>query len=372
MGEKNLELSVERALDIVEKKGYITFDDMLSIAFDKQLSTSEVDKLSGLIASKGIIIYDEEPEEVQKDTEKIEDYAQLDYDDIFDDIIKKCENIKPFIEEVKEIIPPQYGELTTLPYQVVDGNEYARTRMIEMHLRQAVRLASQRAELFELELEDTISDAIIGVINAVDKYEPDVNSTFAGYMNLHCLQSISRNQNTQNPLIYFPVYQKEEYFKLYPILKEKVNKIGENIEYKYHEIKFIMSELNCDEETAEQLLLGCIKNIELDEELLVEKGKEEYLYTENFSDMEINRNIILAELRKNLLEYLDKLLSSREKNVILERFGLNEEEKEKTLVELGECYGVTRERIRQIEKKAINKLTKKTNIKHKKCLLGYL
>lgn len=368
MKEKNLQAILKKAVAVVDKKGYITFDDMLSIAIEEQLNTPEIDRFSRLIANRGIIIYDEEPEEIQKDTAKYEDYAQLDYDNIYDEIVNKCENLKPFIEEIKEIIPPQYGELNTLPYQVIDGNEYARTRMIEMHLRQALRLALQRVEVFELNIEDTIEDAIVGLINAVDKYEPDINSTFAGYMNLHCLQTMSRNQDTQNPLIYFPVYQKEEYFKIYPDLKEKMCKAGKNIEFKSNEIKFVMSELKCDEETAKQILLGCIENTELDEDFLVEEGKEEYLYEEHSSEIEINRKLVLEELRTNLLNYLDKLLSKREKRVILQRFGLNEEEEVKTLVEIGEDYGVSRERIRQIETKAIKKLKKA----HKILLNGYL
>ena len=355
MASDLLEL-VKKVENISEKKGYITFDDMMDIAIDEDLNVVEVDKLSSAVVNKGIIIYEKEPETKDIKAEDISDYAKVDYEDIFNAIVKKCENISDFIKEVQDIIPPQYGELSSLPYKVLEGNEYARNRMIEMHLRQAIRIGFQRADMFELDLEDVISDSLLGLITAVDKFEPDVNDTFGGYMGLWCLQTISRNQATENPLIYYPLHQKEEYFKIYPELREKCNNQGKHIEFTNKNVSFIMERLQCSSDLAEQLLLACMNCNLLDEDEMEEKELKS-LYVSPSPLEEIEEHVTYAYIKEKIFEYLTKRLTTREKKVIMYRFGLDGKE-EKTLEEIGKIMGVTRERIRQIEKKAMVKLQK--------------
>ena len=95
------------------------------------------------------------------------------------------------------VIPPQRGEIRQLKYQIVDGNTYARERMIEMHLRLALRVALQRAETYDMDIEDAIGYACIGLVIAVDKYDPDTSGAFASYASLWMIQNISRVQSTQ-------------------------------------------------------------------------------------------------------------------------------------------------------------------------------
>ena len=125
-------------------------------------------------------------------------------------IIELSPSLEPFVNGVRDIIPPQRHEIKQLKYQIVDGNEYARSRMIEMHLRIALRVALQRSEVFDMDIEDAIGYACIGLIIAVDKYDPDTFGAFASYATLWILQNISREQSTRRPLVYYPVHQKRK------------------------------------------------------------------------------------------------------------------------------------------------------------------
>ena len=92
--------------------------------------------------------------------------------------------------------------------------------MIEMNLRIALRIAFQRAESYDMEIEDAASYACLGLIMAVYKYDPDSSGPFASYASMWILQNISREQPNRRPLMYYPVHIKEGYFSVYPFLKQ--------------------------------------------------------------------------------------------------------------------------------------------------------
>lgn len=136
--------------------------------------------LCNAITSRGIIVYNEIPSSlVAADNDEYDDFAQSDYEAVYTRIIELSPSLEPFVNGVINIIPPQRQEINQLKYQIVDGNDYARSRMIEMHLRIALKLALQRAEAFDMDIEDAIGYACIGLIMAVDKYEPDTSKAFS-------------------------------------------------------------------------------------------------------------------------------------------------------------------------------------------------
>lgn len=88
--------------------------------------------------------------------------------------------------------------------------------MIEMHLRIALRIALQRSETYDMDLEDAIGYACIGLIIAVDKYDPDTSGPFSSYATLWILQNISREQSTQRKLVYYPVHKRMSILQCIP------------------------------------------------------------------------------------------------------------------------------------------------------------
>ncbi len=208
-------------IQLSQSKGYLLFDDILNCTENFDLSIQDVNWLSNEIVIRGTIVYDEKPvSNITDDPDEYDDYAQTDYEAIFNKVIELSPSLEPFIEEVRQIVPPQFKEISKLKYQVVEGNQYARNRLIEMHIRVAVRIALQRAEAYDLDIEETIGDACVGLISAVEKYDPDTSGPFSSYASAWIFQNVTREQATQRPLVYYPTHKKEQFFKMYPILKE--------------------------------------------------------------------------------------------------------------------------------------------------------
>lgn len=372
----NIESALTNLIELSSKKGFLVFDDIYDVADKWNLSIKDIDYLSSSIATRGILVYDEAPVIDTADTsfDDYDDYAHRDYDAIFDKVIELDPGLEDFITAIRNVVPPQTKEMDQLKHQIQEGNVYARERAVQMHLRFAVRIALQRAEVYNAEIADILQEACIGLITAVDKYDPDSSGPFGSYASLWILQNISRTQGTQRPLIYYPVHKKEGYFTIYPIMKEEgyLDLDTEEI-WTDKEIRgLIQNKLGCKAAQAEDIITQAMPIESLDD--LYEKSLVNYEKSDKQRSPFYNRyedvfywyedgyiNIEQVSLRK-ALEDVMKELRPREKEVIRARYGLDSGV-EKTLEEVGKMLGVTRERVRQIESKAIKKLQQSKKIK---------
>lgn len=162
-----------------EEKGFLTFDDIMDLSDAYSLSVSEVDQLSEALEIRGIIIYETAPS--GKDTDLFEDYSRIDYDAIFDEIISLSPELEYIVEIIRQLPPPQYGEISTLTAQVAAGNTFARERLILIHLRVAIRIALSMAKSHQYDIADAVSAGFVGLIIAVDRFDPDGFSAFQSY-----------------------------------------------------------------------------------------------------------------------------------------------------------------------------------------------
>lgn len=372
----NIESALTNLIELSSKKGFLVFDDIYDVADKWNLSIKDIDYLSSSIATRGILVYDEAPVIDTADTsfDDYNDYAHRDYDAIFDKVIELDPGLEDFITAIRNVVPPQTKEMDQLKHQIQEGNVYARERAVQMHLRFAVRIALQRAEVYNAEIADILQEACIGLITAVDKYDPDSSGPFGSYASLWILQNISRTQGTQRPLIYYPVHKKEGYFTIYPIMKEEgyLDLDTEEI-WTDKEIRgLIQNKLGCKAAQAEDIITQVmpIESLEdLYEKSLVnyeKSDKQRSRFYNGYEDVfywyeDGYINIEQVSLRK-ALEDVMKELRPREKEVIRARYGLDSGV-EKTLEEVGKMLGVTRERVRQIESKAIKKLQQSKIIK---------
>ena len=365
----NIESALTNLIELSSKKGFLVFDDIYDVADKWNLSIKDIDYLSSSIATRGILVYDEAPVIDTADTsfDDYDDYAHRDYDAIFDKVIELDPGLEDFITAIRNVVPPQTKEMDQLKHQIQEGNVYARERAVQMHLRFAVRIALQRAEVYNAEIADILQEACIGLITAVDKYDPDSSGPFGSYASLWILQNISRTQGTQRPLIYYPVHKKEGYFTIYPIMKEEgyLDLDTEEIWTDKAIRGLIQNKLGCKAAQAEDIITQVmpIESLEdLYEKSLVnyeKSDKQRSRFYNGYEDVfywyeDGYINIEQVSLRK-ALEDVMKELRPREKEVIRARYGLDGGV-EKTLEEVGKMLGVTRERVRQIESKAIKKL----------------
>lgn len=360
----NRQAALNELIRLSDSQGYITFDDIINCADEYSLPIQDFDWLSNSITSRGTIVYSEKLSQSSPDSEmEYDDFAQSDYEVVYNRVIELSPSLEPFVSYIKSVLPPQRGEIKQLKYQIVDGNAYARTRMIEMYLRLALRVALQRAEIYDMDIEDAVSYACVGLIIAVDRYDPDTSGAFASYAALWVLQSISRQQSTRRPLIYYPVHKKEGYFTAYPLLKQK-GCIGCDKLIKCQKaLEFVEDRLECSEKDASDIVAQMIPD-ECYEALYWNQSEEQLsedkdvflasIAHETISDGEDVFNTAFEDIRRECVAEQLMRLKPREREVLMARFGF--EGQEQTLEEVGQAMNVTRERIRQIEAAAIRKL----------------
>lgn len=369
MGKDKRQEAYNFLLNLASEQGYVTFDEIMDCADDYNLPIQDFDWLSNSITLRGILVYSESPSSVSAtDDDEFDDFAQSDYEAVYNRIVELSPSLEPFVNSVRSIIPPQRHEIKQLKYQIVDGNEYARTRMIEMHLRIALRVALQRAEAYDMDIEDAIGYACIGLTIAVDKYDPDTSGAFATYATLWILQNISREQSTRRSLVYYPAHQKENFFTMYPILKTH-GCIGCDELWKCDKARQLIEDrLECTDKEAESVISQMIPDVRIEE--LMNLYSDEYREAEN-ADTTIGSllgNIApetIASDEEALQAVRDQMLSGvitdvlstltpREEAILKKRYGFNGPEQ--TLEQVGNDFGITRERVRQIEVKALRKL----------------
>ena len=364
MDGDNRQKAFKYLLQIAENQGYITYDNIFDAADKWQLSIDTVDWLSNSIATYGIIVCENAPkknDDVKDNKESSTDYAQISYDKIYDKVLKLQPSLTNFVNEVRKIRPPQFKEIKGLIYQAKEGNQYACNRIVEMHLRLALKVALQRALLFEEDIEDCLSNACLGLRLAIDSYNPHKNGAFGSYASLWMIQVIAREQGTKRPTVYYPVHRKEQYYIAYPKLKsDGCLECDELLTCSVVRNK-IKNWIGCDAEQIEDILKASTPIESLDdikENNYEFDDQEEYLKT-NVLDVIIDTEEIAldhcmrCEKYKILHDLMNKL-TDKERKVLEFKFGFLDG-KEKTLEEIGHYFGCTRERIRQILEKIYRK-----------------
>ncbi|MEX1029108.1 MAG: sigma-70 family RNA polymerase sigma factor [Paenibacillaceae bacterium] len=341
-------------IQLARQKGYITFDDIFKSADSVTLPIDEVERLCDMVNSEGILIRDNDEIKSNLDHTEIPRYdkSQSNYSAIYKRVIAIDETLTWYVERLKLIEPPQQGEEAVLILHAKEGNQFAADRLVLMFLKVALRIALWHHDKFGYPLDETIQDANIGLLLALEKMPMDRNLRYSTYAPWWIRQYITRKTQGVSGTFYdIPAYIKD---KLIVVIKIKKNHdCPQCVEREYcsNLIENICIELSLDIEMASYYLDLIRVPYSLDE--LVEENKE-MLNDRGQASEEIIEKLRLSGLRDQLSEVL-LMLKEKERSVLELRYGLHDGH-QRTLEEVGLILGVTRERIRQIESKAFGKI----------------
>jgi RNA polymerase primary sigma factor len=282
-------------------------------------------------------LIDEEEEVV------LEDQAYL--DDIADD------SVRLYLREIGKIPLLNAEQELALAQRVVAGDKEAKDQMAEANLRLVVSIAKRYVGR-GLDLLDLIEEGNTGLLRAVEKFDPDKGFKFSTYATWWIRQAITRAIADQARTIRIPVHMVETINKLLRTqrrLTQDLNREPTNAE--------IAKEMEIDEAKVEHIMK--IKQDISSLDASIRDDEEESVLADFIEDEDTitPEESATSQLLKEQVKDMLSALTEREQKILKLRFGL-EDGKQHTLEEVGQEFSVTRERIRQIEAKALAKLRK--------------
>lgn len=264
-------------------------------------------------------------------------------------ILLSDSSIKMYLKEMGNIPMLTQEEEIELTKKVAEGNEKAKEQLIEANLRLVVYTAKKYIGC-GMPLLDLIQEGNIGLMIAVEKFDYTLGYKFSTYATYWIKQTITRALTDQSRIIRIPAHIAEQINKMKKIQKEYLIANEKEISP-----TLIAKEMNITEEQVENLMSYTVDATSLD----IKVGDEEDTTIGSFiADISIEGPEAYLErnAKREAINQILDTLSEREAAILRYRFGLNEDGISMTLEEVGAKFNLTRERIRQIELKALRKL----------------
>ena len=349
------------------QKGYITFDEIITISESAALSLKSLDSMVGQLMDERVLVLENEPGVVD---DSDYDKSHLDYEKIYSEVLRIAPQLSNYIDEVSKIPAPRKGEEMELIILAKEGNIYATTRLILMFLKIVVRNALYFNKQYGLPLEETIQEGNIGLINAIEKFEIKPGNRFSTYAPWRIRQIIFRHSLGICDKFYIPVYLRDDVLKLIKYIGPRNLELFQGNLCQAIDIQDAERSTEINKSNIEQYLIW------LEEPYSLENISEENIKSLPqliYSEEEVVNRVFHKNMSKSISDILNNL-EFRDRKIIEMRFGFNGNAP-MTLQEVGDHMGVTRERIRQIESRIIldlkNKIKKKFRIPKVRHYLRY-
>jgi RNA polymerase primary sigma factor len=339
---------VKTILEKAKRQGKITYGEIAS-----ELDDANVDQIEKVFDAFEELNVDlkEDPDDEEPDLEDLEEMEDIKVEDInlsSLEGISTDDPVRMYLREIGRIPLLTYEEELEIAEKVLEGDEEAKKRLAESNLRLVVSIAKKYVGRGMLFL-DLIQEGNMGLIKAVDKFDYKKGFKFSTYATWWIRQAITRAIADQARTIRIPVHMVETINKLIRTSRHLLQKLGRE---------------PSPEEIAEELEMPVEKVMEIQKiaqdpvSLETPIGEEDDSHLGDFiqdDDSPAPHDSAAYTLLKEQLEEVMNTLTPREAKVLKLRFGL-EDGKARTLEEVGREFEVTRERIRQIEAKALRKL----------------
>lgn len=358
---ERVEQAVEEIMRLSENIGNeITLAEIGEHLSRIKLNKDQIDEVYDLVEKNGINIVDtrepngNELEDVEEDDVDVDDglvlktNGEIDVDATVPKSLPTDDAVRMYLKEIGKVPLLTGAEERELAIRMEQGDEEAKKKLCESNLRLVVSIAKRYLNR-GLSFLDLIQEGNLGLIKAVDKFDYTKGYKFSTYATWWIRQAITRSIADQARTIRIPVHMVETINKLIRISRQLLQELGRE-----PTSEEIAKEMGITVEKVRE-----IKKISQDPvSLETPIGEEEDSHLGDFiPDDDVPAPVEAAAysmLKEQLMEVLDTL-SDREKKVLMLRFGL-EDGRPRTLEEVGKEFNVTRERIRQIEAKALRKL----------------
>ncbi|CAK1222829.1 MULTISPECIES: RNA polymerase sigma factor RpoD [Fructobacillus] len=330
------------------------------IAEPFHLDTENIERLMEKVEDAGIAIVDEKGEPAPEVLQAKQNKPSKDELDNAEDTsgIKINDPVRMYLKEIGRVNLLQGDEEIELSKRIEAGDEEAKQELAEANLRLVVSIAKRYVGR-GMQFLDLIQEGNMGLMKAVDKFDYTKGFKFSTYATWWIRQAITRAIADQARTIRVPVHMVETINKLIRIQRQLLQDLGREP---------LPEEIGAEMDLTADKIREILKIAQEPVSLETPIGEEDDSHLGDF--IEDNEAVSPAdsaayEMLRDQLESVLDTLTDREENVLRLRFGL-EDGRTRTLEEVGRVFGVTRERIRQIEAKALRKLRHPSRSKHLK------
>ena len=349
--KKDEKLDAEKVQDIVKKakaKGKITYEELAKEL--ENTNPDQIDKVFDAFEEMGVNILNDDFED-EPDIDDLKEVENLKLDEITEtsyEGISVDDPVRMYLREIGKIPLLSYDKELELAKRILEGDEEAKQELAEANLRLVVSIAKKYVGRGMLFL-DLIQEGNMGLIKAVEKFDYTKGFKFSTYATWWIRQAITRAIADQARTIRIPVHMVETINRLIRTSRHLLQQLGRE---------------PTPEEIAKEMDMSVEKVMEIQKiaqdpvSLETPIGEEDDSHLGDFiqdEDSPAPQDAASYTLLREQLEEVMKTLTPREAKVLRLRFGLDDG-KARTLEEVGKEFDVTRERIRQIEAKALRKL----------------
>ncbi|AIQ65004.1 RNA polymerase sigma factor SigA [compost metagenome] len=359
--DQHTELETEFTLDQVKdqlieygkKRSSLNIKDIMEKLSPFDQDPEQMDEFYEQLSDLGIEVVNENDEEVslrpndENDNDSGDDFG-FDDDLSLPPGIKINDPVRMYLKEIGRVPLLSADDEVELAMRIKNGDEEAKRRLAEANLRLVVSIAKRYVGRGMLFL-DLIQEGNMGLIKAVEKFDHNKGFKFSTYATWWIRQAITRAIADQARTIRIPVHMVETINKLIRVSRQLLQELGRE-----PTPEEIAAEMELSVEKVREIMKIAQEPVSLETPI----GEEDDSHLGDFiEDQEALAPADAAayELLKEQLEDVLDTLTEREENVLRLRFGLDDG-RTRTLEEVGKVFGVTRERIRQIEAKALRKL----------------
>ena len=327
--------------------GVLTYGELMTALQEQELTPDEIDDLYETFSNKGIeIVDDSNRAQAEVDEDKSEE--EVDIDLSIPEGISIDDPVRMYLKEIGRVPLLSADEEIALAKRMEAGDEKAQKELAEANLRLVVSIAKRYVGRGMLFL-DLIQEGNLGLIKAVEKFDYNKGYKFSTYATWWIRQAITRAIADQARTIRIPVHMVETINKLIRVSRQLLQQLGRE-----PSPEEIAEAMEISVERVREIMKIAQEPVSLETPI----GEEEDSHLGDFiedQDAPAPAEAASFMLLKEQLEEVLDTLTEREERVLRLRFGLDDG-RARTLEEVGQNFGVTRERIRQIEAKALRKL----------------